>query len=120
MLTDVDSYVYGRERLGSFWGYLAGWGFLAGKTASCAAMALTVVSYAAPGVGRYYAIANASAWTLSPGEGRPQRIVPIVDLGGCLVLAFSLPTVSALAGVVVLATGAALWTVRRATGRRPE
>lgn len=36
------TYVYGRERLGLFWGYLAGWGFVVGKTASCAAMALTV------------------------------------------------------------------------------
>jgi len=44
------TYVYGRERLGEFWGYLAGWGFVAGKTASCAAMALTVVAYAAPGL----------------------------------------------------------------------
>jgi len=46
------TYVYGRERLGEFWGYLAGWGFIAGKTASCAAMALTVVAYAAPGLGQ--------------------------------------------------------------------
>ncbi|MEV0334558.1 amino acid permease [Nocardia sp. NPDC050717] len=42
------TYVYGRERLGEFWGYLAGWGFVVGKTASCAAMALTVGSYAWP------------------------------------------------------------------------
>ncbi|MEU1962011.1 APC family permease [Nocardia sp. NPDC019304] len=42
------TYVYGRERLGRLWGYLAGWGFVAGKTASCAAMALTVGSYAWP------------------------------------------------------------------------
>ena len=28
------TYVYGRERLGPFWGYLAGWGFVVGKTAS--------------------------------------------------------------------------------------
>ena len=42
------TYVYGRERLGPFWGYLAGWGFVVGKTASCAAMALTVGHYAAP------------------------------------------------------------------------
>ncbi|MEC3974787.1 APC family permease [Amycolatopsis sp. H20-H5] len=46
------TYVYGRERLGEFWGYLAGWGFVVGKTASCAAMALTVVTYAAPGLGQ--------------------------------------------------------------------
>lgn len=39
------TYVYGRERLGMFWGYLAGWGFVVGKTASCAAMALTAVNY---------------------------------------------------------------------------
>jgi APA family basic amino acid/polyamine antiporter len=61
----------------------------------------------------YYAIANASAWTLRPEEGRPPRIVPVVGLSGCLVLAFSLPTASVLAGVVVIAVGVALWTVRR-------
>src|SRR3982750_4077347 len=42
------SYVYGRERLGPFWGYLAGWSFVVGKTASCAAMALTVGAYLWP------------------------------------------------------------------------
>src|SRR5919197_4171062 len=42
------TYVYGRERLGEFWGYLAGWGFVVGKTASCAAMALTVGFYTWP------------------------------------------------------------------------
>lgn len=43
------TYVYGRERLGAFWGYLAGWAFVVGKTASCAAMALTVGAYLWPG-----------------------------------------------------------------------
>ncbi|MBW3558013.1 MAG: APC family permease [Actinobacteria bacterium] len=42
------TYVYGRERLGDFWGYIAGWGFVVGKTASCAAMALTFGAYAFP------------------------------------------------------------------------
>ncbi|MFF9062527.1 APC family permease [Streptomyces sp. NPDC014882] len=42
------TYVYGRERLGPFWGYLAGWSFVVGKTASCAAMALTVGAYVWP------------------------------------------------------------------------
>jgi APA family basic amino acid/polyamine antiporter len=46
------TYVYGRERLGEFAGYLAGWGFVVGKTASCAAMALTVGLYVAPGLAR--------------------------------------------------------------------
>jgi APA family basic amino acid/polyamine antiporter len=42
------AYVYGRERLGPTWGFLAGWGFVFGKTASCAAMALAIGSYLAP------------------------------------------------------------------------
>ncbi|MBI3690675.1 MAG: APC family permease, partial [Mycolicibacterium aromaticivorans] len=42
------TYVYGRERLGDVWGYLAGWSFVVGKTASCAAMALTVGFYVWP------------------------------------------------------------------------
>jgi APA family basic amino acid/polyamine antiporter len=46
--TSGGTYVYGRERLGPWWGFLAGWGFVIGKTASCAAMALTFASYAAP------------------------------------------------------------------------
>jgi len=46
------TYVYGRERLGPFWGYLAGWGFVVGKLASLTAMALTFAFYAAPSLGR--------------------------------------------------------------------
>ncbi|ROQ15657.1 amino acid/polyamine/organocation transporter (APC superfamily) [Rathayibacter sp. PhB93] len=42
------AYLYGRERLGEWPGFLAGWSFVVGKTASCAAMALTVAAYAAP------------------------------------------------------------------------
>jgi APA family basic amino acid/polyamine antiporter len=51
------TYVYGRERLGEFWGYLAGWSFVVGKTASCAAMALTVGAYVWPEHGRAVAVA---------------------------------------------------------------
>lgn len=42
------TYVYGRIQLGPWWGFLAGWSFVIGKTASCAAMALTFAAYAAP------------------------------------------------------------------------
>ncbi|WP_069160461.1 APC family permease [Nocardia altamirensis] len=51
------TYVYGRERLGPFWGYLAGWSFVVGKTASCAAMALTVGAYLWPGHAHAVAVA---------------------------------------------------------------
>jgi APA family basic amino acid/polyamine antiporter len=47
--TSGGSYIYGRERLGPWWGFVAGWGFIVGKTASCAAMALTAAAYAVPG-----------------------------------------------------------------------
>ncbi|MEU5725591.1 APC family permease [Micromonospora sp. NPDC047738] len=46
--TSGGTYIYGRERLGDWWGFLAGWGFVVGKTASCAAIALTFAEYAAP------------------------------------------------------------------------
>lgn len=42
------TYVYGRRQLGDAWGHLAGWGFVVGKTASCAAMSLTVGAYLWP------------------------------------------------------------------------
>ncbi|MFI5642923.1 APC family permease [Streptomyces goshikiensis] len=57
------TYVYGRERLGEFWGYLAGWAFVVGKTASCAAMALTVGSYLWPGQTHAVAVAAVVALT---------------------------------------------------------
>ncbi|KRD43818.1 transporter [Cellulomonas sp. Root930] len=50
------TYVYARRRLGRFWGFQAGWSFVVGKTASCAAMALTFASYAAPGQARLVGI----------------------------------------------------------------
>ena len=47
--TSGGTYVYGRERLGQWPGFVAGWGFVIGKTASCAAMAMTFAAYAVPG-----------------------------------------------------------------------
>jgi basic amino acid/polyamine antiporter, APA family len=58
------TYVYGRERLGPFWGYLAGWGFVVGKTASCAAMALTFAAYVAPSHARLVGIGAVIVLTL--------------------------------------------------------
>lgn len=57
------AYVYGRERLGDFWGYVAGWAFVVGKTASCAAMALTVGAYLWPGREHVVAVAAVAALT---------------------------------------------------------
>jgi APA family basic amino acid/polyamine antiporter len=57
------AYVYGRERLGDFWGYLAGWAFVVGKTSSCAAMALTVGAYLWPARASAVAVAAVVALT---------------------------------------------------------
>ncbi|MFP8942561.1 APC family permease [Streptomyces fenghuangensis] len=76
------------------------------------------IGFSSFGVLAYYAIANASAWTLGPGEGRPPRIVPVVGLAGCVVLAFALPLASVVSGAAVLAAGAASYGVRRALAAR--
>ena len=46
--TSGGTYAYGRAELGAWWGFIAGWCFVVGKLASCAAMALTFAAYAAP------------------------------------------------------------------------
>ncbi|WIB27733.1 APC family permease [Curtobacterium sp. MCSS17_015] len=46
--TSGGAYVSGRERLGPWAGFAAGWGFVIGKTASSAAMAITFAAYVAP------------------------------------------------------------------------
>lgn len=51
------TYVYGRRQLGEWPGFIAGWGFVTGKTASCAAMALTFGHYLAPGFATPVAVA---------------------------------------------------------------
>jgi APA family basic amino acid/polyamine antiporter len=58
------TYVYGRKQLGEWPGFIAGWGFVTGKTASCAAMALTFGHYAAPGYATPVAIAAVAVLTV--------------------------------------------------------
>ncbi|WP_030842190.1 APC family permease [Streptomyces sp. NRRL F-4474] len=76
------------------------------------------IGFSSFGVLAYYAIANASAWTLRPDEGRPPRIIPALGLAGCLVLAFALPLTSVITGAAVLALGAAVYGIRRAATAR--
>ena len=60
----------------------------------------------------YYAIANASAWTLSLDERRWPRALPALGLIGCAALALSLPASSIVGGSVLLVLGAAIWWLR--------
>ncbi|MEW2314384.1 APC family permease [Streptomyces bauhiniae] len=78
------------------------------------------IGFSSFGVLFYYAVANASALTLSPGEGRPARIVPAAGLLGCLVLAFALPADSVIAGASVVAGGAVVYAARRALRGSPS
>ncbi|WP_282791514.1 APC family permease [Streptomyces sp. CC224B] len=76
------------------------------------------IGFSSFGVLAYYAVANAAAWTLTPAEGRPPRVVPVLGLTGCLLLAFALPPSSVAAGAAVLAAGAAAYGIRRALAAR--
>ncbi|MBD0694556.1 APC family permease [Streptomyces sp. CBMA123] len=76
------------------------------------------IGFSSFGVLAYYAVANASAWTLTPAEGRPPRVVPALGLAGCVVLAFALPWASVLWGAAVLALGAAAYGVRASLTHR--
>ncbi|MDG9684211.1 APC family permease [Streptomyces sp. DH18] len=78
------------------------------------------IGFSSFGVLAYYAIANASAWTLTRDEGRPARAIPVLGLAGCLVLAFALPVSSVIWGASVLALGAAAYAVRRVVAARTE
>jgi APA family basic amino acid/polyamine antiporter len=75
------------------------------------------IGFSSFGILVYYAIANVSAWTLAPAEGRPARIVPIAGTAGCLVLAFALPLASVLWGASVIAAGAAAYGLRKSAAR---
>lgn len=63
--TSGGVYAYGRAELGPWWGFVAGWGFVIGKLASCAAMAMTFAAYAAP-----------------PGWERPVAVAAVAALAG--------------------------------------
>ncbi|MEU6505342.1 APC family permease [Streptomyces sp. NPDC046942] len=95
------TYVYGRERLGAFWGYLAGWAFVVGKTASCAAMALTVGAYVWPGQAHAVAVAAVVALT-AVNYGGIQKSAWLTRVIVAVVLA-----VLAAVVVVCLASGRA-------------
>ncbi|BDM69736.1 putative transporter [Streptomyces nigrescens] len=77
-----------------------------------------VIGFSSFGGLAYYAIANAAAWTLRQGEGRPPRLVPVIGLAGCTALAFALPVATVISGAGVLALGAAVYGLRKvmATG----
>jgi basic amino acid/polyamine antiporter, APA family len=103
------SYVYGRERLGDFWGYAAGWSFVVGKTASCAAMALTVGYYVWPDWAHAVAVATVVALTAVnyAGIGKSAMLTRVIVAAVLAVLAavVVIITVSGHADTARLALG---------------
>lgn len=91
------TYVYGRERLGEFWGYTAGWGFIVGKTASCAAMALTVGMYVWPQWAHAVAVAAVVALTAVNYAGIQKSALLTRVIVACVL--------AVLAAVVVIIAG---------------
>ncbi|MBG6218412.1 APA family basic amino acid/polyamine antiporter [Arthrobacter sp. CAN_A6] len=80
---------------------------------------LTVVGFSSFGVLLYYAIANAAALTLPERQWYAPRFLNVVGAGGCLVLAFTLPPVSVLSMLAVLAAGVLWRMVVLRVRRRP-
>ncbi|MGN6218233.1 MAG: APC family permease [Microbacterium sp.] len=96
--TSGGTYAYGRAELGPWWGFIAGWGFVVGKTASCAAMALTFAAYAAPAgwerpvaIGAVVAL-TAVNWfgvTRTAGAARVIVVITLGALAAAVTAAFS-------------------------------
>jgi APA family basic amino acid/polyamine antiporter len=71
----------------------------------------SAIGFSSFGVLLYYAIANASAWTLN--RTAAARVLPGAGLLGCLVLAFALPAGSVAVGAAVVLAGALVHGIRR-------
>ncbi|MEO3779124.1 APC family permease [Micromonospora sp. B11E3] len=92
------TYVYGRERLGPFAGFLAGWGFVVGKTASCAAMALTIGAYLWPGRARLVAVVAVIAVTAVNLRGIGKTATATKVLVGVVLAVLALVAATGIVG----------------------
>ncbi|MGY1718089.1 APC family permease [Blastococcus sp. SYSU DS0552] len=109
--TSGGTYVYGRERLGEWWGFLAGWGFVVGKTASCAAMALTFAAYAAPaGWERPVAVAAVLGLTAVNYRGVTRTAGLTRIIVAVVLTALAVAVAASLLGGATAAGGPVAWT----------
>ena len=92
------TYVYGRERLGPLWGYLAGWSFIAGKVASCAAMAFALGGYLWPEHARLGALVAVVAFTAVNLAGVEKSAAVSIPLVGAVVAIVAIAVVVMFSG----------------------
>lgn len=94
------TYLFGREMLGPTWGFVAGWGFVVGKTASCAAMALTFAAYALPDAATWVLRGSAAAAVLALTVATMRGMTRTMTIAKILVTA-TLVTLAVAVGVLV-------------------
>lgn len=106
------TYVYARQRLGPYWGFLAGWSFVIGKTASLAAMALTFGAYVHTDLARPVGVGAVLALTAVNYRGveKTARLTRII-----VAIVFA-----ALATVVVASLAGGEPTLSRLDGEAPR
>ena len=92
------TYVYAHERLGPWWGFLAGCAFLTGKLASCAAMALTFAVHTHPSLSRLLAIAAVVALTAVDYHGIEKTVLLTRAIVTLVLLALAAAVVAVLLG----------------------
>jgi len=92
------AYAYGRRRLGRPWGFLAGWAFVVGKVASCAAMALTFGAYAWPEHRTGAALAAVAVLTGVDYRGVTKTVVLTRVIVAVVLVALTAVVVAGLAG----------------------
>ena len=91
------TYVYAGRRIGPLWGVAAGWAFVLGKLASCAAMAITFAVYAAPDHQRLAAVAAVVAVTAVDTLGIEKSALVTRVIVAFVLLVLAVVMVAALA-----------------------
>ncbi|MBT2594894.1 APC family permease [Arthrobacter sp. ISL-72] len=92
------TYIYGRKQLGEWPGFIAGWGFVTGKTASCAAMALTFGHYVTPEYATPVAVSAVAVLTGVNLMGITRTALLTKILLGIVLATLAFVTAAALAG----------------------
>jgi APA family basic amino acid/polyamine antiporter len=121
------TYLFGREVLGPWWGFVAGWGFVVGKTASCAAMAMTFAAYALPDGGWWqrglgavavvaFTVLNLRGVTRTATAAKILLAATLLVLLGFLVLTVVLPAGGGADSVEPLGASGGAWGALQAAG----